>query len=115
MKSTMRRWSMSGPGLDKLNMETVPVPQPGIGEILVEVEAVSLNYRDVEVAQNGMGISLTFPFTPASDMAGRVVALGPGVTRFAVGDRVLSSCITGWIDGAPMSWRDAPIRRAMVR
>lgn len=55
-----------------------------------------------------MGVNLKFPFTPASDMAGRVVATGEGVTRFAVGDCVISTCITGWIDGAPLSWTNAP-------
>jgi NADPH:quinone reductase-like Zn-dependent oxidoreductase len=108
MTHTMNRWEISSLGLDKLALRPAPLPVPKAGEILVEVEAVSLNYRDGEVADNGMGVSLAFPFTPTSDMAGRVVALGEGVTRFAVGDRVISTCITGWIDGAPLSWTDAP-------
>jgi NADPH:quinone reductase-like Zn-dependent oxidoreductase len=84
------------------------MPRPGPGEILVQVDAVSLTYRDGEVAEHGMGVPLSFPFTPASDMAGHVVALGQGVKRCRVGDRVISVCITGWIDGAPMSWIDVP-------
>lgn len=108
MYNTMQRWEISSPGLDQLVQRRVECPRPAAGEILVEVEAVSLNFRDGEVAGHGMGVDLVFPFTPASDMAGRVVALGEGVTRFAVGERVISVCITGWIDGAPMSWSDAP-------
>lgn len=108
MTDTMTRWEIPALGLDKLAQRTAPRPVPEAGEILVEVEAVSLNFRDGEVADNGMGINLAFPFTPASDMAGRVVAVGKDVTRFSIGDRVISICITGWIDGAPMSWTDAP-------
>lgn len=108
MQNTMTRWELPALGLENLVQRNVARPQPKAGEILVEVEAVSLNFRDGEVAGNGMGVDLAFPFTPASDMAGRVVALGEGVTRFALGDRVISICITGWIDGAPMSWADAP-------
>lgn len=104
----MNRWEIPTLGLEHLVRRSVARPVPKAGEILVEVEAVSLNFRDGEVADNGMGVDLAFPFTPASDMAGRVVALGEGVTRFAVGQRVISVCIAGWIDGAPMSWSDAP-------
>ncbi|WP_420997628.1 zinc-dependent alcohol dehydrogenase family protein [Cupriavidus sp. 30B13] len=108
MNSTMHRWEIPSAGIGKLARNEVRRPQPKAGEILVEVEAVSLNYRDQVIAEGGMGANLVFPFTPASDMAGRVVALGEGVTRFAVGDRVISTYITGWIDGAPLSWADSP-------
>jgi NADPH:quinone reductase-like Zn-dependent oxidoreductase len=108
MTERMQRWELPELGLDKLKLQTVEKPRPASGEILVEVEAVSLNYRDAEVAETGMGVPLRFPFTPASDMAGRVVELGDGVTRFKLGDRVISVCITGWIDGAPKSWVEAP-------
>ncbi|ABE36853.1 zinc-binding dehydrogenase family protein [Paraburkholderia xenovorans LB400] len=108
MNSTMNRWEIPSLGLDKLVRREVPRPVPKAGEIVVEVNAVSLNYRDAEVAENGMGNALSFPFTPASDMAGRIVAVGEGVTRFAVGDRVISAYIPGWIDGVPLSWTVAP-------
>ncbi|MEI6003451.1 NAD(P)-dependent alcohol dehydrogenase [Paraburkholderia bengalensis] len=115
MNNIMKRWEIPSLGLDKLRIQDVPIPVPGPGEILVEVEAVSLNYRDGEVAENGMGVPLKFPFTPASDMAGRVVALGEGVTRFKVGDCVISAFIAGWIDGAPMSWIDAPTQGGPIQ
>ncbi|MFM0203374.1 NAD(P)-dependent alcohol dehydrogenase [Paraburkholderia fungorum] len=108
MSETMKRWEIPSYGVDKLALNTVARPTPKAGEILVEVEAVSLNYRDLVVAADGMGSNLEFPFTPASDMTGTVVALGEGVTRFAVGDRVISSYIANWIDGAPLSWADSP-------
>ncbi len=110
LPTTYRRWQVPELGLNKLDLHALPLPVPGAGEILIQTEAVSLNYRDAEVVDNGMGNPLTFPFTPASDMAGRVVAVGAGVTRFAVGDRVLSAYMPGWVDGVPLSWTDAPTR-----
>jgi NADPH:quinone reductase-like Zn-dependent oxidoreductase len=67
---------------------------------LVKVTAVSLNYRDKLAIESGAGLPLAFPFTPCSDLAGIVVALGEGATRFEVGDRVISTFWPGWIDGA---------------
>lgn len=108
MTNTIKRWEIPSLGLEKLALASVPFPVLKAGEVLVKVEAVSLNYRDGEVAENGMGVALKFPFTPASDMAGTIVAVGEGVTRFAVGERVISICITGWVDGAPLSWAVSP-------
>lgn len=107
---TTTRWEIDALGLSGLALRDVPLPPPQVGQIVIEMEAVSLNYRDAEVADNGMGNALNFPFTPASDLVGKVVALGAGVTRFAVGDRVLSTYMPGWVDGAPLSWADAPTR-----
>ena len=110
LPATHQRWEIPSLGLDRLALRELPLPAPEAGEIVIATEAVSLNYRDAEVVDNGMGNALAFPFTPASDMAGRVVAVGAGVTRFAVGDRVLSAYMPGWIDGVPLSWAEAPTR-----
>ena len=99
MHDTISRWEIPSFGLDKLALREIQRPIPKAGEIAVEVDAVSLNYRDAEVVDNGMGNTLSFPFTPASDIAGRVVAVGEGVTRFTTGDRVISAYIPGWVDG----------------
>lgn len=101
MSETMRTWRMSAIGRDLLQLVEAPVPEPGPGEVLVRVQAVSLNYRDKLVIETGMGLPLDFPFTPGSDLAGEVVALGEGVDRFGVGDRVISTFAPGWIDGRP--------------
>lgn len=108
MSDTISRWEIPSFGLSKLALREIARPLPKAGEIAVEVDAVALNYRDAEVADNGMGNTLSFPFTPASDMAGRVVAIGEGVTRFTVGDRIISAYIPEWRDGVPLSWTDAP-------
>lgn len=99
MAETMRRWELDDIGRDKLTLRDVAIPQPARAEVLVRVEAVALNYRDKMVIETGRGLPLTFPFTPASDLAGTVVALGDDADRFDVGDRVISICTPDWIDG----------------
>ena len=99
----MKVWGITAFGPEHLTLREAQIPTPDAGEALVEVEAVSLNYRDGMIVEHGAGLRLQMPFTPASDMVGRVVALGHGVTRFAIGDRVVSVVIPGWIDGARAS------------
>lgn len=99
MAKTMRRWTMDAIGRARLTLESAPIPDPGPGEILVRVSAASLNYRDKLVIETGMGLPLSFPFVPASDMAGVVVDAGAATSRFAAGDRVISTFAPGWIDG----------------
>lgn len=101
MMETMQRWEMDGIGRETLALKEVPIPQPKPGEVLVKVVAVSLNYRDKLMIENGMGMQLTYPFTPGSDLSGTVQAVGDGVTRFAPGDRVISVFSPEWIDGPP--------------
>ncbi|WP_409568129.1 zinc-dependent alcohol dehydrogenase family protein [Methylobacterium sp. E-066] len=97
--TTMRRWDMSGLGRASLQLKTVPVPEPGPGQVLVKAAAAALNYRDTLVIEHGMGLALAFPFTPASDLAGTVAAIGDGVTRFRPGDRVITTFFPDWVDG----------------
>lgn len=101
MIGMMQRWEMDGIGRDRLVLRTVPIPAPKSDEVLVKVAAVSLNYRDKLMTDSGMGQPLVFPFTPGSDLAGVVQAIGNGVKRFAPGDRVISVFAPEWIDGAP--------------
>jgi NADPH:quinone reductase-like Zn-dependent oxidoreductase len=86
--------------IDALTFDTLPVAAPGRGEVLVAMKAVSLNYRDLLIATNTYGFGVTkAPVVLASDGAGEVVAVGEGVERFAVGDRVAGSFFQGWFDG----------------
>lgn len=101
MSERMRRWEMDRIGRDRLVLRDAPVPAPGPGEVLVKVAAVALNYRDLLVVDSGMGMALDYPVTPGSDLAGTVAAVGEGVRRLAVGDRVISTFAPGWIDGLP--------------
>lgn len=102
---------MDGIGRNLLQLREVAIPEPAHGEILVRVSAVALNHRDKMVTENGRGLQLTYPFTPGSDLAGTVVALGDGVQRFAVGDRVISNFVPEWLDGVrPGDARTLPYR-----
>ena len=101
MTEMMQRWSMDALGRENLRLTQAPVPQPGPGEVRVRVNAVALNYRDKMVIEGNMPIALTFPFTPASDMAGVVDSTGAGVTRFKPGARVISTFSPEWVDGKP--------------
>lgn len=90
-------------GLDKLAIETRPDPVAGPGEILVRVRASSLNFHDYAVAA---GIIKTPDGRiPMSDGAGDVVAVGEGVTKFKVGDKVLSTFFPNWDAGEPNAAR----------
>ncbi|MCA2230148.1 zinc-dependent alcohol dehydrogenase family protein [Nonomuraea aurantiaca] len=97
----MKQWTMKTTGRANLELTEAPIPDPAPGEILVKVSSVALNYRDRLAIDEGL--TMTFPdngpFVPGSDMAGEVVAVGTGADRFAPGDRVISVCLPGWVDG----------------
>jgi len=100
---TMRQWhyvpSSDGNGCE-LGLREVPTPQPGPGEIQVRIRATSLNGRD-RGRLDGNCLSPTGAVQiPLSDGAGEVIGVGPGVTRFAVGDRVVGAFFAEmWLDG----------------
>jgi NADPH:quinone reductase-like Zn-dependent oxidoreductase len=102
------------PGLDHLHVVERPMPEPGRQEILVRVSASSLNYRDVEIVEGTYHTAFSLPLIPVSDGVGEVVALGPGVTRFKIGDRVCSTFWQRWVGGSfrmaePAYQRGGPI------
>jgi NADPH:quinone reductase-like Zn-dependent oxidoreductase len=75
---------------DALRFESVPDPTPGENEVVFRVEATSLNPVDLKVLSGALKMLFEthFPHIPGVDAAGTVVAVGPGVTAYAVGDRV---------------------------
>lgn len=77
-----------------------PDPQPEWHQVLIRIRAVSLNYRDhMVVIGQYMGGAVSRDTIPLSDGAGEVVAVGPGVTRFKVGDRVAGTFFQVWVEG----------------
>jgi len=90
-----------GLGLDHLKIMDLPDPAPGPGEVLVRMRAASLNYRDLLMINGVYGPTTPLPLTPFSDGCGMVEAVGPGVTRLAVGDRVATMFFQSWLSGKP--------------
>ncbi|KAJ6439380.1 alcohol dehydrogenase, zinc-containing [Purpureocillium lavendulum] len=92
----MKQWTTALDGLGKLAQSEVDVPEPRDGEVLVRIEAVSLNYRDTEVIKGEYNHfpSLLAPgesIVPCSDMAGTVVvSRAPADAQLPVGARVIS-------------------------
>ena len=88
--------------IDNLTLTERPKPEPGPGQVLLKMKAASLNYRDLVVPQRGYGkLTGTLPLIPISDGVGEVIAIGEGVGRVAVGDRVCPLMIQSWISGPP--------------
>ena len=86
-------------GIDHLVLAERAQPSPGHGQILVKVRAVSLNYRDLLVVKGLYNPKLPLPLIPFSDGAGDVVAVGDGVSRVKVGDRVAAIFMQTWLGG----------------
>jgi len=85
-------------GIDNLVLAERPMPAPGPGQVLVRMTAASLNYRDYATVTLGQ---VPLPLVPCSDGCGRVEAIGAGVRRVRVGDRVAPLFFQGWLSGAP--------------
>ncbi|KAF9887354.1 hypothetical protein FE257_010349 [Aspergillus nanangensis] len=93
--SSIKQWKSTLTGLDSLSLCDAPMPTPEEGEVLVKIHAVSLNYRDYEVCigeyNHHKSIGPNESVVPCSDMCGTITQLGPGVTTWKVGDRVVST------------------------
>jgi len=87
------------PGLDAVTLVDRPDPQPQAGQVLVKMHAAALNYRDLLVAKGSYGSQAIQPIVPLSDGAGEVVAIGSGVTRVQVGDRVAGAFMQTFLAG----------------
>lgn len=89
----LRQHQLCGPS--GLQIDELPEPVPGDGEILVEVHAAAINFPDVLLSHGRYQFRPPVPFVPGGELAGVVRALGPGVTSFSVGDRVAAWMIHG--------------------
>lgn len=97
----MRAWQISSFGVDSLEFVDRPSPVPGPGEVLIQVRAVSFNYRDLMVVKGQYNPKMKLPRIPCSDGAGEVVSVGEGVTMWNPGDRVAGIFMQNWLDGPP--------------
>jgi len=90
---------LPGDNIDGLQCVDLTQRELANGEVRIRVHAVSLNYRDLMVASGNYLVNVDNPIIPCSDGAGEVLAVGHGVTRLQVGDRVAASFFPHWQDG----------------
>ena len=76
----------------------LPVPQPGEGEVRIKVAACGVGFVDALVALGRYQVKPPLPHVPGSEIGGVVDALGPGVTGYAVGERVLAQVRGGFAE-----------------
>jgi len=92
---------------ENLRVAEVEAPSAGDGEAVVEVAYTGLNFFDTLIIEGKYQVRPKPPFSPGGEFSGRVVALGPGVRGFEVGDRVMGAC--GY--GAAAERIAIPVRR----
>jgi NADPH2:quinone reductase len=82
-----------GEPIDVLQLREAPDPVPNPGQILARVRASAANFPDVLMCRGMYQVRPAMPFTPGVELCGEVVALGEGVSRFAIGDRVIGASV----------------------
>ena len=80
---------------DTLSVQEIPDPQPGPGQVLIDVQAAGVNFPDVLIVQGKYQFKPQLPFTPGSELAGVVSAVADDVTTFKPGDKVIAFTQTG--------------------
>ena len=99
----MKAYELETFGIENLQIVESAMPEPGNNEVLVQMCAASLNYRDLMVVRGEYNPRMRLPAVPLSDGAGEIVAVGDNVTSWKVGDRVMPSVAQKWLDGKPDS------------
>jgi NADPH:quinone reductase len=90
----MHAWLCENPtGVDALTWKELPTPTPAAGQVLLRIEAASLNFPDLLIVQNKYQMKPELPFVPGSEYAGTIEAVGEGVTNLKVGQSV--ACLSG--------------------
>jgi NADPH2:quinone reductase len=107
----VRAWrvEVTGEPATALTEADVPAPEPGPGQVLVRVLAAPVNFPDVLLCRGQYQVRPEPPFTPGVEACGEVVALGPGVSGPAVGDRVVGTCVLPHGSFAEQALMDAAV------
>ncbi|KAL7920713.1 GroES-like protein [Trichoderma austrokoningii] len=94
------QWNVTeGEGFETLKYSEQPIPKLGDSQVLVKLEAASLNYRDLMIVQGKHKYMVIPNVIPGSDGAGTVVAVGKHVRRFTPGDRVVTAFFQDFVGG----------------
>jgi NADPH:quinone reductase-like Zn-dependent oxidoreductase len=102
----MRAYEIQGSfGLENLKQVERPDPEPGFGQVVLRMKGASLNYRDLLMVRGHYNPRQPLPLIPCSDGVGEIVAVGDGVSRVAVGDRVATIFSQTWHGGPPTAER----------
>jgi len=93
--NTMKALVLTSPG--KFEIQNVPIPQPGAGEVLCRIRAVAICGSDPEIIRGDIAGTWPpyYPFTPGHEWSGEIVKVGPDVFDFEVGDRVAGEAHKG--------------------
>lgn len=90
----MHAWLCENPvGVEALTWKELPTPVPQAGQVVIRIEAASLNFPDLLIVQNKYQMKPDLPFVPGSEYAGVIEAVGEGVTHLKVGQSV--ACLSG--------------------
>ena len=112
MRAVMcERWG----GPDQLRIARIDLPDPGPGEVRIDIKAAGVNFPDVLIIQRKYQVRPELPFTPGAEVAGLVAATGPDVTAFRAGDRVAAFCtLGGFAEAVNVAARDCVALPAAV-
>lgn len=96
----MKTWRVqAGAQIEGLKLLDEPPAALGQGQVRLRVRAVSLNFRDLAIAQGWYPTAGKEPLVPGSDGVGEIIETGPGVSLFKSGDRVATSFFPDWVEG----------------
>ena len=85
-------------GPETLVLKEVPDPQPGPNQLLLSVKACAINFPDTLIIEDRYQFKPERPFSPGGEVAGIVSAIGSGITKYKLGDRVI-----GWLNWGGMA------------
>lgn len=98
-RTTMKHIELAKWGAGNLSITNVPKPVPGRGQVLVRMQAISFNFRDLLVIDGIYNPKIPLPLVPVSDGAGVIIERGPEANKFEEGALVMPIHVPGWTAG----------------
>jgi len=95
----MRAWQLAGFGLHNLHQVNIERPTLGPHDVMVQLQAASINPRDCQIISGHFTPNVNFPLIPLSDGAGIVIEVGDRVSRLGIGDTVTPLFFPHWVSG----------------